>query len=88
MVHGRVLLLAAHDGAHMGETALVVSTKACLIAPADFAAHRTRAGLLCTSPFLSWVGVKARGLAYYRAWVAFAAVLSGVVVLARSAWTF
>ena len=37
VVHGRVLLLAAHDGAHMGETALVVSAKACLIASAGFA---------------------------------------------------
>ena len=31
VVHGRVLLLAAHDGAHVGETALVVSAKARLV---------------------------------------------------------
>ena len=31
------VLLAAHDGAHVGETALVVSAKARLVAPADFA---------------------------------------------------
>ena len=68
VVHGRVLLLAAHDGAHMGETALVVSAKACLIA-SDFAAFVCGAPLCFglgrgqNSPFLSWVDVKARGLA-------------------------
>ena len=37
VVHGGVLLLAAHYGAHVGEMALVVSANARLVAPADLA---------------------------------------------------
>ena len=36
-VHGGVLLLAAHYGAHVGEMALLVSANARLVAPADLA---------------------------------------------------
>ena len=91
VVHGRVLLLAAHDGTHGGETALVVSAKARLVASADFAPFIGSAPLCFglrrwTSPCLSWRGVKARGLASGRAWVPSASVLRGVVALARMAW--
>ena len=59
VVHGSMLLLAAHDGTHVGETALVVSAKACLVASAILVGSAP----LCFGlrRCLSWLGVKARG---------------------------